>query len=149
MVTALLGRTAGASPWNIEPIVGVSTVFNTNPLLSEFDTRSEARIAALLDLPVRYDGDAVEFSVRPYGRLSDSQGYSTLASNYAHLDSAAQFTNELGSTTVQASLARDSSLYYAAHWSTELVWPEIPSPSPAIGPALSASAASWQWTPTG
>ena len=64
------------------------------------------------DFPLRYDGDAAEFSLRPYGRLSDSQGYSSLASNYAHLDSAAQFTNELGSTTLQANVARDSSLYY-------------------------------------
>ena len=113
MTTALLGRTAEAGPWNIEPIVGVSTEFNTNPLLSEFDTRSETRVAALLDFPVRYDGDAVEFLVRPYGRLTNSQGYSSLASNYEHLDSTAQLINDLGSTTVQASLARDSSLYYA------------------------------------
>lgn len=112
VLTALLGRTAGAGPWNIEPILGVSADFNTNPLLHQFDTQSEEHIAALLDVPLRYDSDAVEFSVRPYGRLSSSQGYSSLASNYAHLDSAAQFTNELGSTTLQASLARDSSLYY-------------------------------------
>ena len=93
--------------------MGVSGDFETNPLLRQFNTNSEEHIAALVDFPVKYDGDAFEFSVRPYGRLSNSQGYSSLASNYAHLDSAAQFTNELGSTTVQTSLARDSSLYYA------------------------------------
>jgi hypothetical protein len=112
VLTALLGRTAGAGPWNIEPILGISADFDTNPLLHQTDAESEEHIAALLDFPLRYDGDAVEFSVRPYGRLSNSQGYSSLASNYAHLDSAAQFVNELGSTTLQAGLARDSSLYY-------------------------------------
>ena len=111
-ICALLARTAGAGPWNIEPVVGVSADFDTNPLLHQFDTRSEEHIAALLDFPVKYDGDAVEFSVRPYGRVSDSQGYSSLASNYVHVDSAAQFINELGSTTLQASVAKDSSLYY-------------------------------------
>jgi hypothetical protein len=112
MLTALSAGTAGAGPWNIEPLVGVSTDFETNPLLHQFGGESEEHIAALLDFPLRYDGDATEFSVRPYGRFSDSQGYSSLASNYAHLDSAAQFTNELGSTTLQANVARDSSLYY-------------------------------------
>jgi hypothetical protein len=112
MLTTLLVRTAGAGPWNIEPLVGVSTDFETNPLLHQFGSESEEHIAALLDFPLHYDGDATEFSVRPYGRLSNSQGYSSLASNYAHLDSTAQFTNELGSTTLQANVARDSSLYY-------------------------------------
>ena len=112
-LTALLARTAGAEPWSVQPILGLSSEFQTNPLLREFDAQSEDRAAALVDVPFRYDGDAVEFSIRPYGRLTNSPGYASLASNYAHLDSAAEFLNELGSTTLQASLARDSSLYYA------------------------------------
>jgi hypothetical protein len=109
---ALMARTAGAGPWNIEPILGVSADYETNALLHQFDTESEEHVAALVDLPLHYNGDAFELSFRPYGRLTNSQGYSSLASDYAHLDTAAQFTNELGSATLQASLARDSSLYY-------------------------------------
>jgi hypothetical protein len=112
VLSVLLGRTAGAGPWNIEPIVGLSEEFDTNPLMLQSDYRSEEHVAALLDFPLRYDGDAVEFSIRPYGRLTNSAGYASLASNYAHLDSAAQFTNELGSASLQADIAKDSSLYY-------------------------------------
>ncbi len=111
-LATLLVRTAGAGPWNIEPVLGLSADFETNPLLLEFDGHAEEHVAALIDVPLRYDGDAVEFSVRPYGRISDSQGYASLASNYAHLDTAARFVNELGSTSLQASVARDSSLYF-------------------------------------
>jgi len=112
MLTALGGRAASAGPWSIEPIVGLSEEFDTNPLMLQSDYRSEEHVAALLDFPLRYDGDAVEFSIRPYGRLTNSTGYASLASNYAHLDSAAQFTSELGSTSLQADIAKDSSLYY-------------------------------------
>ena len=134
MITSLLGRTADAGPWNIAPILGISTDFDTNPELHQFDTHSEDHIAALLDFPLKYDGDGMEFSLRPYGRFSDSQGYSSLASNYAHLDSSAQFVNDLGSTTVQASLARDSTLYYAG----ALVY--------GVGVARNTESAAGDWT---
>jgi hypothetical protein len=112
MLVLLVSRSAGAGPWNIEPRIGVSADYSTNPQLRGSDVSSEAHIAGLVDLPLRYDGDAVEFTVRPYGRFSNSPGYASLASNYAHLDSIAQFNDELGITTLQAGLARDSSLRY-------------------------------------
>src|SRR5580700_5360382 len=112
MLVALVSRSVSAGPWNIEPRIGVSADYSTNPQLRAFDISSEAHVAGLVDLPLRYDGDAVEFTVRPYGRVSDSPGYGSLASNYVHLDSIAQFNGELGTTTVQAALARDSTLRY-------------------------------------
>jgi hypothetical protein len=110
---AFMARTSAAGPWSIEPRVGVTVDYSTNPLLREFDGRSEEHVAGLLDLPVRYDTDAVEFLLRPSGRLSNSRGYSSLASNYLHVDADLQSTSELGVTTLQGGLARDSSLYYA------------------------------------
>jgi hypothetical protein len=109
---ALVSRSAGAGPWNIEPSIGVSSEYSTNPLLRASDATAETHVAGLVDFPLRYDGDADEFTLHPYGRISNSQGYDSLASNYVHLDSAAQFNDELGTTTVTASLARDSSLRY-------------------------------------
>ncbi|HLZ96423.1 MAG TPA: hypothetical protein VKP66_00670 [Steroidobacteraceae bacterium] len=113
MTAALFARTAGAGPWSIEPRLGVSADFSTNPVLREFDSKAEAHIAGLMDLPVRYDVDSLDVLLRPSARISDSRGYSSLASDYEHLDANAQINNELGATTVQAGLARDSSLYYA------------------------------------
>lgn len=113
MLTALVTRTAAAGPWNIEPKVGVTGEYTTNPQLRAVDVKAEEHVALLLDVPLRYDADAVEFSVRPSGRVSNSAGYSSLASNYLHLDSAAQFSNELGATVLHAGAARDSSLYYS------------------------------------
>ena len=109
----LLPRSAAAGPWNIEPRLGVSADYSSNPQLRVVNPNAEEHIAALVDLPLRYDTDGLELLVRPSGRLSNSRGYSSLASNYEHVDAAAQIFNELGSTTLQAGLARDSSLAYA------------------------------------
>jgi hypothetical protein len=109
---ALAGRTQ-AEPWGITPRFGISTDYSTNPDLLPVGNTAEEHVAALIDLPVSYDADGVEIVVRPNGRLSNSKGYSSLASNYAHLDADAQFLDDRGSTTVQAALARDSSLYFA------------------------------------
>jgi hypothetical protein len=113
LATPLLPRPAAAGPWNIEPRVGVSTDYSSNPQLRVVDANGEEHIAAIIDLPLRYDADGLELLVRPSGRLSNSRGYSSVASNYEHVDAAAQFTDELGSATLQAGLARDSSLAYA------------------------------------
>jgi hypothetical protein len=93
--------------------MGISADYDSNPDLLEFGANPEEHVAALADLPLRYDGDTVEFTLRPSGRFSNSRGYASLASNYARLDSTAQFSNELGSTTLEGDLSRDSSLYYA------------------------------------
>ena len=109
----MLAGNASAGPWNFEPRIGVSTTYDTNPGLREVDPVSETHVAALFNLPLRYDADAVEFSLTPNGSISNSSGYSSLASNSLHLDANAQFLNDLGSTVLQGSLARDSSLYHA------------------------------------
>jgi hypothetical protein len=110
---ALSSPGALAGPWSIEPRLGVSADYDTNPGLREVDAVSEEHVAALFNLPLRYDADDVELALMPSGRLSNSSGYSSLASNYLHLDLSAQFINDLGSTSVQGGVARDSSLYHA------------------------------------
>jgi hypothetical protein len=112
LFTALASRNTAAGPWSIEPRLGVSTDYETNPLLLETGAQREDHVAAVVDLPLRYDTDEVEFLLRPNGRLANSQGYSSLASNYEHLDTALQYTDELNTASLQGEVARDSSLYF-------------------------------------
>jgi hypothetical protein len=112
-IIAILPSHARAEPWSIEPRLGASTDFETNPGLRQFDPVSEAHIAALFDVPLRYDTDGIELALISGGRVSNSRGYSSLSSNYAHLDANALFSNELGSTSLSGGLLRDSSLYHA------------------------------------
>jgi len=109
---SIIARSASAEPWSIEPQLGASSAYDTNPALIEFNSRSEEHIAALINLPLRYDADGIALSLSPSARISNSHGYSSLASSYTHVDGSAQFINDLGSTTLQGGLARDSSLYH-------------------------------------
>ena len=109
---SIIAGSASAEPWSIEPRLGASANYDTNPALIELNPGSEEHIAALVALPLRYDADGLALSLSPGARISNSSGYSSLASSYTHIDGSAQFTNELGSTTLQGGLARDSSLYH-------------------------------------
>ena len=62
--------------------------------------------------PLRYDADEIDLMLRPSGRLSNKAGYDSLASNYVHLDTSAQYTGDRSSATFQGALARDSSLLF-------------------------------------
>jgi hypothetical protein len=109
---SIIAGSASAEPWSIEPQLGGSADYGTNPGLIELNPSSEEHIAALVALPLRYDADGLALSVSPSARISNSSGYSSLASSYTHVDSSAQFVSDVGSTTVQGELARDSSLYH-------------------------------------
>ena len=112
LLTAAQAHADGEGPWSIEPRLGLSTEYTSNPLLEQFGGQSETRAAALIDLPLRYDTDELEFLLRPNGRVTDKSGFSALGSNFEHLDGAVQFSDELDSASLQAELARDSSLYF-------------------------------------
>jgi hypothetical protein len=110
---SIIARSASAGPWSIEPRLGASAAYDSNPGLSALDPRAEEHIAALVNLPLRFDADGIALYLSPSARISNSHGYSSLASSYEHLDANAQFNSDLGSSTLQAGLARDSSLYHA------------------------------------
>ncbi len=110
---AILARNSWAETWSMEPQLGGSADFDSNPDLRSTDPHSEEHVAALFNLPLRYDVDGFAASLSPSGRISNSRGYASLASNYLHFDANAQFTDELNVTSLGAQLARDSSLYHA------------------------------------
>ena len=102
-----------AGPWSTQPLIGVAAEYASNAELAAFGTRSETHAAVFVDLPVNYDLDKVHFSVIPRIRYGGASGYSSLTSNYYHLDASAQFTDEFGSLTYTGAQYRDSSLLYA------------------------------------
>src|SRR5579862_4308126 len=103
---------AKAGVWTSDPVLGLAGDYSTNPGLLYVSHTAETHGAVLIDAPTTYHGDALSLSVLPSFRISDSQGYSSLASNYAHLTAKGEFDSERGSLTVTGQLARDSSLYY-------------------------------------
>jgi hypothetical protein len=92
--------------------VGLASYYYSNPTLASTGVTGTENIAALVDLPVTYDTDGFELLVRPSGRLGNEPGYYSLASNYAHLDSSLQYSNDLSTATLQGEVARDSSLFF-------------------------------------
>jgi hypothetical protein len=102
-----------ADSWSVQPLVGVASVYSSNPELLSSGYRSETRAAMLLDVPTYYDLERWHFSLLPRLRYSDESGYSSLASDYYHLDANARLATELDSLSFDASFYRDSSLLFA------------------------------------
>jgi hypothetical protein len=98
-------------------LIGVIGQYTSNPRLVAENVQSESNAALLLDAPVNYDSDDFHFAVTPNIRYGNASGYSAITSNYFHLDSVARLDTERSSTSVSASLYRDSSLLYAGELS--------------------------------
>jgi hypothetical protein len=106
-----------AGPWSAQPLIGVAAEYASNPELTASGGRPETHAALFLDLPVNYDVDTLHFSVIPRVRYGGASGYSSVTSNYYHLDASAQYTDDFGSLTCTGSQYRDSSLLYAGELS--------------------------------
>jgi hypothetical protein len=101
-----------AGIWASDPVLGMTADYSTNPGLLYSNYTAETHGAVLIDAPTTYHGDALSVSVLPSFRFSDSEGYSSLASDYAHLTVKGELDSERNTVTVSGQLARDSSLYY-------------------------------------
>jgi hypothetical protein len=101
-----------AGVWAAQPVVGASADYASNPALLNLPDTAESHAAILIDAPTTYTGDAFKFSILPSFRLSNSQGYSSLDSNYGHLTAAAEFDTQRSTLTATGLLSRDSSLYH-------------------------------------
>ena len=111
-VAAMLHRSdASAGVWGMDPTLGLVGDYASNPALLPVSHPPATNGALLLDAPTTYNGDAFEFYIVPSLRLGDSHGYSSVASDYEHLNVKAEFDNERGIFTAAAGVARDSSLY--------------------------------------
>jgi hypothetical protein len=103
---------ASAGVWGMDPVLGAVVDYSTNPGLLFQQPAAQTNGAALIDAPTTYNGDAFEFLLLPSFRLGNSNGYSSLASDYEHLNVKAEWDNERGALTATAGVSRDSSLYY-------------------------------------
>jgi hypothetical protein len=107
-----IARVTTAGVWGTQPVVGIAGDYSTNPGLLTLPNTGESHAALLLDAPTSYNGDAFKLSVLPSFRLSDTQGYSSLDSDYEHLNISSEFDTARSALILSAGLARDSSLYH-------------------------------------
>jgi hypothetical protein len=107
-----MGSGAEAGVWVTDPVLGLAVDYSTNPGLRYAAHTAETHGAVLIDAPTTYHADSVRLSVQPSFRISDSSGYSSVASDYAHLTASGEIDSERNSVTVTGQIARDSSLYY-------------------------------------
>jgi hypothetical protein len=103
---------AKAGVWGTQPVIGVAADYYSNPALLDIPNTAESHAALLLDAPTTYNGDAFKFTVLPSFRVSNSEGYSSLDSDYEHLTVVSEFDTERDVFTATGALARDSSLYH-------------------------------------
>ncbi len=107
-----MGSGAKAGVWVTEPVLGLAAEYSTNPALLYATHTAETHGAVLIDTPTTYHADSVSLLVQPSFRISDSSGYSSLASDYAHMTVKGEIDSERNSVAVTGQIARDSSLYY-------------------------------------
>jgi hypothetical protein len=110
-VSMCMASSVRAGVWGTDPVVGIVGDYATNPALLEIPHTAEGNGALLLDAPTDYIGDGVGFYVIPSFRLSSSQGYASLASDYEHLTLKGELDAERNTLTATASIYQDSSLY--------------------------------------
>jgi len=113
MTTTCFSGRVFANPWSTQPLIGLAAQYSSNPVLAASNAQSEANAALFVNSPINYDEDSFHFAAVPNLRYSNESGYSSVTSDYFHLDSSAQFTSELGALNLTQSLYRDSSLLYA------------------------------------
>jgi hypothetical protein len=105
-------ETSRAGVWVTDPLLGLAAEFSTNPGLLIVDHSAETHGALLLDLPTSYQSEASSLSLEPSFRVSDSSGYSSIASDYEHFTATGKYASDLDTLSLMGQLARDSSLYY-------------------------------------
>jgi len=110
-MSGFLANASGASPLSMQPTIGVSTEYASNPYLLAAGARAVSDAALLLSDPILYDLDSTHFTLAPSVRYSDSGSYASLNSNYVHINGGAQFGDDLDTLSLSASFGRDSSLY--------------------------------------
>src|ERR1700692_1731916 len=107
-----MASSAKAGIWYTDPVLGVAGDYSSNPGLLYTHHTGETHGAVLIDTPTTYHADAVSFSLQPSFRISDSTGYSSLASDYERLTASGEIDTERNTLSARGQVSRDSSLYY-------------------------------------
>jgi hypothetical protein len=112
LVTMALAEHARAGVWGMDPVLGVLGDYSTDPALLHQPDAEVGSGAVQVDLPTTYVADGFKLAVQPSFRVGDSHGYSSVASDYEHLNIVSEYDTELSSLTATGALNRDSSLSY-------------------------------------
>jgi hypothetical protein len=107
-----LSNVTRAGVWGSQPVIGISGDYSTNPGLLDLPDTAETHGALLLDAPTSYVGDGNKFTILPSFRLSNAQGYSSLDSDYEHLNVSEELDSDRNVFIATGGVARDSSLYH-------------------------------------
>jgi hypothetical protein len=102
---------ARAGVWGVDPMLGIAGDYATNPALLDIPDTAQATGAVLLNAPTTYNSDALAISVLPSVRISNNSGFSSVTSDYEHLNLKGEFDTERSVLTATGGIARDSSLY--------------------------------------
>jgi len=105
-------RNVDAGVWGVDPVVGITGDYSSNPAFLDLPHAAGANGALLLDAPVTYTANDFKLFVDPSFRVGDASGYSSVTSNYEHLNVKGEFDTERSVFTAAAGAGRDSSLYY-------------------------------------
>jgi hypothetical protein len=111
-VTVLMANASMAGVWGTDPVVGVTGDYASNPVLAAGPHTGEADAALLLDVPTTYNADEFKFSILPSFRLTSTGGYSTLISDYEHLNLKSEIDTERSTLVLTVGATRDSNLFY-------------------------------------
>ncbi len=95
----------------MDPVLGVTGDYATNPVLLPVSGTGEANEALLIDGPINYNADHYKFLVIPSFRIGDASGYSSVSSNYEHLNIKGEQDTERSALSANFGVTRDSSLY--------------------------------------
>ncbi len=95
----------------MDPSVGASADYASNPALFNVPHTTEDDVALLIDLPTTYTGDAFNLSLQPAFRVSNTSSYASLNSDYAHLTATGELDSDLNKLTLTLGATQDSSLY--------------------------------------
>jgi hypothetical protein len=111
-VAAMLHSSATrAGVWGMDPVLGLTADYATNPVLLDVPDTAQTDAAVLIDAPTTYNGNDFKVSVLPSFRVGDTKSYSSVNSDYEHLTVKGEFDTERSVLTGSASATRDSSLY--------------------------------------
>ncbi len=102
---------AKAGVWGIDPVLGITGDYATNPGLLDIPNTAQTDVALLIDAPATFNASDFKLSVLPSFRFGDTKSYSSVNSDYEHLNVRGEFDTERSVFTASAGATRDSSLY--------------------------------------
>jgi hypothetical protein len=109
---AVFNDRARAGVWGVDPQVAVLGDYSSDPALLHESDEDVGSGALQASLPTSYVDDNFKLFVQPNFRVGDSHGYSSVASDYEHLNITSEYDTERSTMTATGILARDSSLSY-------------------------------------